>query len=257
MSKAALIPFFIVHYGIFWLVHGIFVLDAAAVRVARIVRPPHDLTTGFDAGPIPLAVLVLSHQPRRCRTGSTSSRAASTGGPRPRGQMFAPYGRLVVLHVTIIFGGMAIVVHRRAGRGGRGPRGLKTALDVGFHLAEHRKVATLPPGTVVAVRGLTLQSVAFEGSSMTAWVWASRQAARRSASASSPRARICGRQQPRVRGVADGDGRDRDAARHLDDRQQRVQAAQVLGRDRARRSPEGSSWPRACPAGGPPRRRPR
>ena len=26
MSQAALIPFFFVHYGMFWLVHGVFVL---------------------------------------------------------------------------------------------------------------------------------------------------------------------------------------------------------------------------------------
>ena len=65
------------------------------------------------------------------------------------------------------------------------------------------------------------------------------------------------REERRVVGVADGDRRDRDPARHLDDRQQRVQAAQVLGGDRHADHRQASSWRRASRAGGRPRRRPR
>ena len=54
----------------------------------------------------------------------------------------------------------------------------------------------------------------------------------RAASSGSESARICGREQRGVLGIADGDGRDGDPARHLHDREQRVQAAEVLRRDR-------------------------
>ena len=53
--------------------------------------------------------------------------------------MFAPYGRLVVLHMTIIFGGMAIAFTGAPAAAVAILVVLKTALDVGFHLAEHRK----------------------------------------------------------------------------------------------------------------------
>ena len=63
------------------------------------------------------------------------------------------------------------------------------------------------------------------------------------ASASSPRARICGRQERRVArpGLADGDGRHRDAAGHLDRGQQGVEpvgdpAGQGHADDRAHRA---------------------
>ena len=56
------------------------------------------------------------------------------------GQMFAPYGRLVVLHVTIILGGMAIAVTGAPEAAVAILVILKTVLDVGFHLAEHRRI---------------------------------------------------------------------------------------------------------------------
>jgi hypothetical protein len=53
-------------------------------------------------------------------------------------QAAAPYGRLVVLHVTIIIGGMAIAVTGAPSAAVLVLVILKTALDLGFHLAEHR-----------------------------------------------------------------------------------------------------------------------
>ena len=62
--------------------------------------------------------------------------------------MFVPYGRLVVLHVTIIIGGMAIAFTGAPAAALAILVVLKTAMDIGFHLAEHRK-ASQPPGTVI------------------------------------------------------------------------------------------------------------
>ena len=64
--------------------------------------------------------------------------------------MFAPYGRLMVLHVTIILGGMPIAITGAPEAAVAILVILKTALDVGFHLAEHRRILA-PSGTVVSV----------------------------------------------------------------------------------------------------------
>jgi len=151
MSRAALIPFFIVHYGIFWLVHGIFVWTLPVFGTFESSTAATDLTTGFDPITIPLAVLVLtiSHGVSYWFNFIKGGEYLRTSVAR---QMGAPYGRLVVLHVTIIIGGMAIAFTGAPAAAVAVLVGLKTVLDVGFHLAEHRKVATLPPGTVAAVR---------------------------------------------------------------------------------------------------------
>ena len=147
MSKAGLIPFFIVHYGIFWLVHGVFVWTLPLFGSMESETATVDMTTGFQPLTIPLAVLAL-----------TISHGVSywfnfiKGGEYLRtsaaAQMFAPYGRLVILHVTIIIGGMAIAFTGAPVAAVAILVALKTAMDVGFHLAEHRNVPALPPGTV-------------------------------------------------------------------------------------------------------------
>ena len=140
-----MIPFFVIHYGIFWLVHGIFVLTLPLFGMMA-GDGADDLVTGVSPATILFAVIAL-----------TISHGVSyyfnflKGGEYRRvsaaGQMFAPYGRLVVLHVTIIFGRHG---HRRSPGARRPPSSilvvLKTALDVGFHLAEHRRGPARPAG---------------------------------------------------------------------------------------------------------------
>ena len=69
--------------------------------------PAPDMTSGFELGAVLLAVvaLAISHGLSYWFNylGRGEYRRTS-----PAGQMFAPYGRLVVLHITIIVGGMAI-----------------------------------------------------------------------------------------------------------------------------------------------------
>ena len=75
-AKATLIPFFVVHYGIFWVVHGIFVLTL----------PQFQAFGGESAGirSDPLAVSArhhrAGHQPRRLVSATTTSVAANTCG---------------------------------------------------------------------------------------------------------------------------------------------------------------------------------
>ena len=164
--------------------------------------------------------------------------AASTGGPPRSGQMFAPYGRLVVLHLTIIFGALAIIVTGAPAAAIAVLVALKTALDLGLPPAPStvrpsRRAEPRPgPSSRLTPSGLADQRRVRRVVDHQLRSGAPRQAARRSASAASPRARISAASSAGVLGVADRDGRDRDAARHLDDREQRVEPAEVLGRDR-------------------------
>jgi hypothetical protein len=156
MAKATLIPFFILHYGIFWVVHGVFVFALPSfARLGTGIGPigtdfgnlGPDFSSPSTAGPdlwtIAFAVVAmfLSHGASFLLNylGSGEYKRTSAAG-----QMFAPYGRLVILHVTILFGAFAI-----------GFTGapvfavvilvvLKTAMDLAFHLRQHRGGPTTP-----------------------------------------------------------------------------------------------------------------
>jgi hypothetical protein len=147
VSKAGLIPFFVMHYGIFWFVHGVFVITLPLF--GSMESDAVDMTTGFEPLTIPFAVLALaishglSYYFNYLKGGEYRRTSAAA-------QMFAPYGRLVVLHITIIIGGMAIAFTGAPAAAVAILVGLKTLLDVGFHLAEHRKVEA-PVGTTITL----------------------------------------------------------------------------------------------------------
>jgi hypothetical protein len=162
-AKAALIPFFLVHYGIFWLVHGVFVFTlpmfvGAFAGTGAQGFEPDVLAPGFDpqafggviaqarsVGPDLSAVawgaigLAISHTASFLINFVGRGEYHRVSAAR---QMFAPYGRLVILHLTILFGAFlslaigspvgAIVVLVL----------LKTALDLAFHLREHGALRT-------------------------------------------------------------------------------------------------------------------
>lgn len=147
-GKLAMIPFFIVHYGMFWLVHGIFVLTlptflpfGASGEVSPSLHPA-------SAGPNVASVVVagiglfishgLSYLLNFIRGGEFRRITASD-------LMAAPYRRVVILHLTIIFGAVAVAL--------TGAQllplliliALKTGMDLAFHVREHR-------GTTAAVQ---------------------------------------------------------------------------------------------------------
>jgi hypothetical protein len=141
MAKAGLIPFFIMHYGLFWVVHGVFVFTLPLFASFGADGPD-----GSDIGQAPdiwtilfaVAALFISHGFSYFYNyiGSGEYLRAS-----PVGQMFSPYGRLVVLHVTIIFGAIAISMTGAPVAAIVILVILKTALDLGLHLREHRRLA--------------------------------------------------------------------------------------------------------------------
>ena len=133
-AKATLIPFFIVHYGIFWVVHGIFVLTLPQFQAFG------GESAGIRSDPVAILLvligLFISH--------AVSFRSNYIGrGEYLRTsvseQMNAPYGRLIVLHLTIIVGGLAIATTGAPSAAVLILVLLKTALDLGLHLAEHRE----------------------------------------------------------------------------------------------------------------------
>lgn len=141
-DKAALVPFFIMHYGIFWVVHGIFVLTLPLFAFTGADGEPDFGTTLNPLGILLVVVgLFISHGlSYRLNYIGRGEYLRTTAAQ----QMFAPYGRLVVLHVTVIFGAVLI--------GATGAPAaaivvlvlLKIAFDLGLHLAEHRRAEGVP-----------------------------------------------------------------------------------------------------------------
>ena len=163
-SRLTLIPFFIVHYGIFWVVHGVFVMSLPAIiglgmgPSQPVLLPDGSFVDlGEDAAFAPRFDLVtwgaiglaISHGVSFLLNymGRGEYRTARLGM-----LMFAPYARLVALHLTIIVGGMLSI---RLGS----PIGsmivlvaIKTAIDLALHIREHRKAeaGTAAPPPVAA-----------------------------------------------------------------------------------------------------------
>lgn len=130
-QKPVMAPFFAVHFGIFWTVHGTF--------VASLFGPGHGdaalRALGRDLQVEGLLALVLSHGASFALNylGRGEWRATSPGA-----EMVKPYGRVVLLHVVILVGGFLVAT---TGAGVLALAlfvGLKTALDLGVHLVGHR-----------------------------------------------------------------------------------------------------------------------
>jgi hypothetical protein len=161
IPRAGLSVFFLVHYGIFWLAHGIFVfalpsisgmasgtLDRNAACDSPIFPEPGEIPIG-DAGScapgafgeiawgsvlIGAAALFLSHGASFLLNYIGNGEYLRTSAPR---QMGSAYGRVVVLHLTILIGGFVVALLGA-------PIGalivlvvLKAAFDLGLHRREH------------------------------------------------------------------------------------------------------------------------
>jgi hypothetical protein len=128
-EKLFIIPFFLIHYGIFWLGHGFFLsvlprFGAFGSFADRALDPSIVIVDDF-----PYTGLVDAASP----WGTLDVRAVAFAGVAmfvshgvtfvtdyvrrreylrisPRRQMFAVYGRVIVLHLTILFGGLAIAI---------------------------------------------------------------------------------------------------------------------------------------------------
>lgn len=108
--KLFLVPFFCVHFGLFTAGHGLFVAQLFTGGTGGSdLQTPWDLLSRFVAHypalPAALAGIAVVHVMH------TWVDYISNGAYRrvsPMVLMFQPYGRIVVLHVTLIFGGFAV-----------------------------------------------------------------------------------------------------------------------------------------------------
>jgi hypothetical protein len=155
--KAGMIPFFVLHYGIFWLVHGLFVLVMPLFVAAGSLSRDGGSDPFANVGPgisaeqvlIGFAGLVVYHVAAFYFTREESRRRS------PTQQMFAPYGRVVVLHLTILFGAFLVFQTGQPIVYVALLVGLKTLIDLGVYLAEHRRggATAAPTGTPIRRKG--------------------------------------------------------------------------------------------------------
>ena len=126
--------FFVVHYGVFWFVHGAFVYALFGDGSREVSLG--DLGAAFDGLPVEgLIPLVLSHGASFVMNYLVAGEYRATSGPT---EMAKPYGRVVLLHVVILLGGWLALV---AGGGVIALALLvigKTAMDLAVHVKGHQ-----------------------------------------------------------------------------------------------------------------------
>lgn len=155
-GRIGLAIFFAMHYGIFWFVHGVFVfllptfVGGGSGLLAGCGDPdPFGNLPGCGAPMgeivwssviIGAVALFISHGASFLLNYLGRGEYLATS---PMRQMGAPYGRVVVLHVTILFGAFAVAFLGAPIGALLLLVGLKTAFDLGLHLRERR--AATPP----------------------------------------------------------------------------------------------------------------
>lgn len=161
LGKLLAIPFFCVHFGGFCAVHGLFLLAFFKVGGPMGSLFPQGTWLGplvflqllasvigrlWESGPPgmewPVLGLLISHGISFVQNYLLGREYASL---TPERVMVQPYGRIVLLHVTIIAGGVPVML-----LGSPVPLlciliGLKVVIDIGLHVRSHR--AALSPRT--------------------------------------------------------------------------------------------------------------
>ena len=140
LARGALIGFFMFHYGMFWVVHGVFVF---LLPVFAGLAGPRAI--GF--GPLPLQSVAVSALLLAASHGISFFVNYLGRGEylrvSPEQQMMSVYGRVFVLHITIIAGAFVVGLFGTPLAALVLLVGLKTAIDLFFHLLEHRRAAAV------------------------------------------------------------------------------------------------------------------
>jgi len=130
--------FFTKHYGLFWICHGVFIGIFPLLPMGMAFVQ----STAFPAMILGFSAFGVSHYVSY-RQNYLDNREWQTA--QPGRQINAPYSRVVLMHLTIIFGALVMTISNA-------PTGvlvvmiiLKTALDVRGHLREHSLDSPLRP----------------------------------------------------------------------------------------------------------------
>ncbi|MDA1260637.1 MAG: DUF6498-containing protein [Planctomycetota bacterium] len=145
--KLFLIPFFAVHYGMFCFVHGVF-LGLITNRGPEFSSKMFDLTAIMQIPGLAwmLLALVLSH---------FWSFVAHylRGGERERAtvqmEMVRPYGRVLVMHLTVMLGGAALIFLDAPLVAALGLLSLKTVVDLRAHFRSHAALGAQPDASII------------------------------------------------------------------------------------------------------------
>jgi hypothetical protein len=158
LGKLFLIPFFIVHYGGFTAIHGFFVLalfhdGGQGPPMGRMDWPCFLVFVQMLFNVVKYMYSVVPSQVRLAVLALFISHGISFvqnyllkreyTTARPEKLMGSPYGRVVVMHISILIGGFLTMAV-----GSPAPLlvlliGLKTILDVKLHNREHKKAAAM------------------------------------------------------------------------------------------------------------------
>ncbi|MBV9992484.1 MAG: hypothetical protein JOZ72_14480 [Alphaproteobacteria bacterium] len=137
LATLFLVPFFVVHYGMFCFVHGLFIValfgghglatnegfTIAGLATTVIARIRTDPAMGYGA-----AVLLAFHAYLFGRYWLGRRQWERSD---PFSQMFAPYGRIVVVHLTIMIAGIPVMLLGQPVAAVACLALLKTALETG------------------------------------------------------------------------------------------------------------------------------
>lgn len=134
-AKTFFIPFFFMHYGMFMLVHLIFLVVFFGVMPAANGTPHVFDLWGITLG---FLSLLLSHAVSY-KTNFIDQQEYKVVSV---GQLFiSPYPRIIVMHLTIILGGMLAMSTGQSATGLALLIVLKIIADLGSHLFEHGQIA--------------------------------------------------------------------------------------------------------------------
>ena len=136
-AKLLMVPFFCVHYGMFTAVHGIFVFSMFGqykMDGLQVLGPAARATADWNLW-LPLGALAASHLFSFFWNFVHRGEYLRAGLQE---QMFKPYGRVVVLHLAILLGGMAAMALGSPLWALLVLLAVKIAVDLGAHLKEHR-----------------------------------------------------------------------------------------------------------------------
>ena len=158
LTSLPMVPFFVFQYGLFWVVHGVFVMVLFAGSDAAFApaTPLRGAPSGIDVGAVAtgLVGLGLYHLVAFVYWDLVRGDARRAD---PQTLMMAPYPRLMVLHVTIVIGAFVV--------GAKGPPiaalallvVLKTALDLGTLFTPRLGGRALPIRTGASVRDVAAE----------------------------------------------------------------------------------------------------
>lgn len=149
-GRGYLASFFAFHYGLFWVVHGVFVFAIPAFAGDGISA---DVYAGLSLPALVIGgtALAISHGASYVRNylGRREYLLVSAGD-----QFGQPYPRLFVLHITILAGAWLLIASGQPVALVALLVVLKTVLDLALHLREHRRLQArardLPAGASVS-----------------------------------------------------------------------------------------------------------